>query len=294
MKIAFFADGPWSHLSIEKICNNKNFKIAFICGRYSHCDDYLKQKAKLLSVPFIQHKNIKEDDFKKKIKNFNYDIIVSMSFDQIFDIDLILSARNGAINCHAGKLPLYRGRNVLNWALINDEKEIGVTVHYMDEKIDNGDIILQRSIPVTDSDNYKTILDKSHYLCADILYDSLLRIKSGNVKRIKQSSTGLQPMYCVKRKEGDESINWNTSSREIFNFVRALSSPGPIARTKINEIEFKIKKIKYIENAPIYIGIPGSIIRKDNFHFLVKTLDSYVDIIDWESSVSPKVGDRFA
>ena len=294
MKIAYFADGPWSHLSLEKICNNKNFKIAFICGRYGNHDKHLEKKAKLLSVPFFQHKNIKSYDFKSKIKYHKYDLIVSMSFDQIFDIDLISSASLGAINCHAGKLPLYRGRNILNWALINGEKEIGVTVHYMDETIDNGDIILQKTIPILENDNYKTLLDKSYYLCADVLYNSLLIINSGKVQRIQQSNLGLEPMYCVKRKKGDEIINWESSSRQIFNFIRALSEPGPIATTKIKNAWFKIKKVRYIANAPKYIGIPGSVIRKDNHHFLVKTMDSYIEIIDWESSVTPKVGDRFS
>ena len=65
----------------------------------------------------------------------------------------------GAINCHAGKLPDYRGRNILNWALINDEKEFGITVHFIDEGIDTGDIILQESFEIKDSDNYKSLLD---------------------------------------------------------------------------------------------------------------------------------------
>lgn len=66
------------------------------------------------------------------------------------------------INCHAGKSPLYRGRNILNRALINDEKEFGITVHYVDEGIDTGDIILQRVYEITDEENYATLLDRAH------------------------------------------------------------------------------------------------------------------------------------
>ena len=76
------------------------------------------------------------------------------------------------INCHAGKLPFYRGRDILNWVLINDEKEFGITVHYMDEGIDTGDIILQRTFPITDEDSYKTLLERSYDECANILYNT--------------------------------------------------------------------------------------------------------------------------
>ena len=71
------------------------------------------------------------------------------------------------INCHAGKLPFYRGRNILNWALINDEKKFGITVHYVDEKIDCGDIILQRIFKITDKDN---ILDLSYHIAKALQY----------------------------------------------------------------------------------------------------------------------------
>ena len=81
-----------------------------------------------------------------------------MSFDQIFKNEIINAINNNIINCHAGKLPFYRGRNILNWVLINDEKKFGITVHYIDEKIDCGDIILQRLFKITDQDG-RTIYD---------------------------------------------------------------------------------------------------------------------------------------
>ena len=77
-----------------------------------------------------------------------------MSFNQIFKREMIDLPKYGTINCHAGKLPFYRGRNILNWALINDEKEFGITVHYMDEGIDTGDIIVQRTYPIGEEDDY--------------------------------------------------------------------------------------------------------------------------------------------
>ena len=77
-----------------------------------------------------------------------------MSFDQIFKEEIINIPPLKIINCHAGKLPFYRGRNILNWALINDEKEFGITVHYVDFGIDTGDSILQKNYEITDDDDY--------------------------------------------------------------------------------------------------------------------------------------------
>ena len=102
-----------------------------------------------------------------------------MSFDQIFKSEIIYLSKHKIINCHAGKLPFYRGRNVLNWVLINDE-EFGITVHYVDEGIDTGDIILQKKFPISDQDNYKTLLEKSYRMCKYFIW-SILMIKNNNV-----------------------------------------------------------------------------------------------------------------
>ena len=111
-----------------------------------------------------------------KIKKYDCDLLVSMSFNQIFKTSIL--SKYKIINCHAGKLPFYRGRNILNWVLINDEKEYGITVHYVDEGIDTGDIILQKTYPITDNDNYKTLLTNAQTECASLLYEALQKIKN--------------------------------------------------------------------------------------------------------------------
>ncbi|MEA1052839.1 formyltransferase family protein [Lamprobacter modestohalophilus] len=84
---------------------------------------------------------------------------------QIFKKSTIERLDLGAINCHAGKLPFYRGRNILNWALINDEEEFGITVHSVDTGVDTGDIIRQQCFPITDADDYSTLLERAYWLC---------------------------------------------------------------------------------------------------------------------------------
>jgi methionyl-tRNA formyltransferase len=213
-----------------------------------------------------------------------------MSFNQIFRKKIIDLTPIGIINCHAGKLPFYRGRNILNWALINDEKDFGITVHFVDEGIDTGDIVLQETFPITDNDSYKTLLNIAYSECAGILHKALIQIAQDDYSRVNQDTIHPIGSYCGMRSQGDETINWNDSSRNIFNFIRSICKPGPIARTKNGKNEIYINGSKYIKNAPHYIGTPGQVLKKTQDGFLVKTNDSFLEVYDFEGKI--KVGDR--
>jgi methionyl-tRNA formyltransferase len=293
IKIGYFADGPWSHLALKNILSNPTFKIDFICVRFDTQDPTLAKAALDLNVPLLAHHNINSEEFIKKVSDFKSDIFVSMSFNQIFKKTIIDLTPLKIINCHAGLLPYYRGRNILNWALINDEKEFGVTVHYVDEGIDTGDIILQKKISINDDDSYKSLLTKAYTECADVLFEALVQISENKVKRIPQNSISEYGLYCGQRKKGDELINWNQSSRQLFNFIRGVCSPGPMATTFADGVEVKINKSSFYAKAPSYIGIPGQVLSKTREGFLVKTSDSYIEIKEVVSNKKIKVGDRF-
>ena len=270
LNIGYFADGPWSHQAFTKLIQIPDISISFICGRYKTNDQILKNFAKEFKIDYLEHNDVNSSDFISLIKNYKCNLFVSMSFDQIFKKDIIKLMRHNIINCHAGKLPFYRGRSVLNWVLINDEKEFGITVHYIDEGIDSGDIILQRSYEITDLDDYKTLLNKAYIKCADILYEAILMLKKGDVKTQKQINIHPVGSYFSKRKKGDEILNWNQSSRAIFNFVRAIKSPGPCARAFIGKKEMKINQVECIENDQFSKFEIGTIIKKNLIIFWLK------------------------
>lgn len=293
MRIGYFADGPWSHNAFNLLIADKSLSIQFICVRNDTTDGTLKQLSKVHHIPYLKHENINSKEFIKDIKRYECELFVSMSFNQIFREEIINTPKYKTINCHAGKLPFYRGRNVLNWVLINDEKEFGITVHYVDNGIDTGDIILQNTYQITEQDNYKSLLEKSYIECAQVLYEAVKLIQSGEAPRIKQDSIHPYGFYCTRRKEGDELINWKDTSREIFNFTRAICSPGPMARSFVNGKEMKINRINFIENAPKYKGIEGSILKKDSDGFYVKTKDSFIKVAEFEINGKFRVGDRF-
>jgi methionyl-tRNA formyltransferase len=292
IKIGYFADGPWAHQAFIKIIQDKEIEIQFIVPRTDSTDNTLLEYAKAYNIPYHKGVKINSQEFYELAASYSCDLFVSMSFNQIFKTRIINLPKLKTINCHAGKLPFYRGRNILNWALINDEKEFGITVHYVDEGIDTGNIILQRTFPISDEDNYRTLLEIAFIECANLLYDAIKTIQKGDFQSIKQDEIHPVGFYCGVRSVGDEIINWNTSSREIYNFIRAICSPGPKATTFKNNSEVKINKARIIKNAPEYINTQGQIVGKTKDGFIVKTKDTTIEIFEVDSEINLKVGDK--
>ena len=292
IKIGYFADGPWSHKAFEKIIADSDLKIEFICVRFDTKDDTLKKYCSDYEIDYLMDKNINSKEFLEVIDQYNCDLFVSMSFNQIFKKTIINMPKLKTINCHAGKLPFYRGRNILNWVLINDEKEFGVTIHYVDEGIDTGDIILQKTFPITDIDNYSTLLYRAYEECSLLLLEAIKKIQYGTVKQKAQKLIHPVGFYCSGRQAGDEIIDWNQTTREIFNFIRAICSPGPKARTFLGKNEVHINCSEIIDSAPSYKGIPGSVLYANNDQFIVKTRNSFIRITEWECDAKIKIGGR--
>ena len=162
----------------------------------------------------------------------------------------------------------------------------------MNEGIDTGDIILQRCYPITDEDNYSTLLQRAYKGCANNLYDAIKDVQAGKLKVIVQKDIDQLGFYCTARKDGDERLNWNQKSRDIFNFVRAICRPGPEARTYLIDNEIKINMLQYLPDAPNYKGITGSVMGVESNAFLVKTLDSFVKVTEWSGCTRLSYGDR--
>lgn len=292
MVIGYFADGPWAHQAFEKIIQDETIQIAFICARYDKRDSLLQELGKKYGIDVLDTPNVNSPEFIHKIQEYKADLFVSMSFNQIFKSEIMNLPLLKTINCHAGKLPYYRGRNVLNWALINDEKEFGITVHYVDEGIDTGDIILQKTYEITDEDSYATLLERAYEGCAEVLYEAMKMVQYGKAQAVKQTTIDPIGMYCGMRREGDEILDWNQTSREIFNFVRALCFPGPQALSFLNQRPIKINRVKLVDGAHTYKGIPGQVIGRGKEGFYIKTSDSMIEMAEYSYEGKIKIGDR--
>lgn len=292
MKIGYFADGPWAHKAFEKIIADSSLEIQFVTVRYDKRDEELIKRAEAHHIPIELSPNINSAAFVDRMKAYDTDLFVSMSFNQIFKTEMINLPRYKSINCHAGKLPFYRGRNILNWALINDEKEFGITVHYFDEGIDTGDIILQETYPITDEDTYATLLDRAYDGCADVLYRAIKMIQDNKVERMVQSDIDSVGSYCGIREPGDEIIDWTQTSREVFNFIRALCIPGPQAISWINGKKISINRARMVAGAHVYKNTVGQIVGKTKDGFIVKTGDTILEVVEYTYDGRVKMGDR--
>ncbi len=285
MNLGIFADGVWGLNFLKKIDKDKRFLIKYVCGR-KKIDKDIKNFVLKKKIPFFVFKKIKSDLAFKIINSFKTDLIVSMSYDQIFDSRIISMNKYPPINCHAGMLPQYRGRNVINWAIINGEKTLGITVHFVDNKIDTGDIISQKKIKILRKDNYNTLLNKCYKECPKLLSSSLIKIyKNPKLKTVSQKNLG-KGFYCRKRVKGDEIIDFNNKTKYLNNFIRALIFPGPNAQFQKGKNKIFFIKSQILDKRKTSNKYKvGQIINFKNKYFDVNTRDGAIRILKWKTNI---------
>lgn len=191
------------------------------------------------NIPVFQPIKIKND--YEKLTEEKIDLIVTCAYGQIIPKEVLNLPKYGCINVHASILPKYRGSAPIQWAIINGDKETGVTIMYMDEGMDTGDIISISKMAITSDDNVGTMHDKLSILGAQTLEKELKSIFDGSVIRIKQGDNWtLAPM--IKRE--DEHLNFNDYGENIINRIRAFN-PWPLANTLIDNKEIKIIEAEF-------------------------------------------------
>jgi len=272
MRILFFGDGPWATNSLRRL-TEEGWTLLGVVIRVRPTDPALLTAAEALKLPVFQPKQVNSADFVAQVAGVRPDLNLSVSYDQILRRPILGTAPLGFINFHAGKLPYYRGRNVINWAIINDEREIGMTAHYVDEGIDTGDILLQRTLPIAWTDTYGDVLGNVIAAFPDLVAKAVRLIASGQAQR--QPQAHLPGTYLAGRGEGDEWLDWSDSSRDLYNKVRAITHPGPGARTLLGDQVVIIWRSFYDPSWPVYRATPGQVVgRRPGEGVLVKTGDS--------------------
>ena len=186
----------------------------------------VKELALKNSIKVFSPNSIKED--YQEILSLNPDIIITCAYGQIIPEEVIYFPKYDTVNVHASLLPSYRGGAPIQRAIMNGEKEMGVTIMYTDKGMDSGDIIKSNSFLVDDNDTYDVISEKMSKMGAELLLDVLPSIIDGTCTREKQDSSLVSFAPVIKRE--DEHIDFNNSSLSIHNKIRGLSSvPGAYA-----------------------------------------------------------------
>lgn len=210
------------------------------------------------NIPVFQPVRIRKD--YEELKKLDIDLIVTCAYGQIIPKEVLDLPKRGCVNVHASILPKYRGSAPIQWAIMNGDKKTGVTIMYMDEGMDTGDIIKIAEITILDTDNVGTMHDKLSILGRDTLESVLNNLLNGIVIGIKQTDDyTLAPM--IKRE--DEKIDFNNKGINIINKIRALN-PWPLANFVINDHEIKVIEAEFKEGNSKGVGKIVEI-TKDNF-----------------------------
>src|SRR5699024_1181230 len=193
--------------------------------------------AEELGIKVFQPDNIKDASSIEVLKEADPDIIVTAAYGQILPKELLELPAYGAINVHASLLPKFRGGAPIHHAILQGEKTTGITIMYMAEGMDSGDIISQSAIDIKDEDDTGILHDKLSRLGSELLLDTLPAIFEGRNNKTEQNHD--EATYSPNISKEDELLDFNRSAVEVFNHIRGLS-PFPGAYTMLEDKRFKI------------------------------------------------------
>ena len=246
-------------------------------GRKSQlCTPPVKNIALDSGLKIVQPENVNDKIIIEKLKEINPDVITVVAFGQKISSEILDLPRYKCINIHASLLPKYRGAAPINWALINGEEETGVTSIILQEKMDAGRMIIQKSIRINPDETAGKLNNRLSTLGAEVLMDSLKQIETGTAKYTLQDEKLVT--YAPKLKKKDGLINWNHSTEEIHDFVRGMN-PWPTAYTTLTRNDSK-ERIIILETE---LDTPSD--TETN-----KTLGTIIDISDRGIKVATKNG----
>lgn len=204
----------------------------------------IKKRALELGLEVYQPDSINSTESINKLRGLSPDCIVVIAFGQILKREVLDIPRYGCINIHASLLPKYRGAAPINWAIINGEKETGITIMEIDEGLDTGDMLNYKKIPIMEEDDSETIHDKLSILGSQLIVETIEGLKDGSVVKVPQDDS--LSTYASMLSKDTGKIDWNSSGGKIENLVRGLK-PWPSAYMIYNGENVKIHKVKVAE-----------------------------------------------
>ncbi len=276
-RIVFMGTPPFAATVLKKLLENDDYNVV---GVVTQPDKLVGRKKVLTPTPVklvaVEHNievfqptNIKED-YKAVIK-MEPEIIITAAYGQILPKDLLEFPKYKCINVHASLLPAYRGGAPIHRAIINGEKKTGVSIMYMVEKMDAGDIISQAEIEISDADDTGTMFEKLANLGSDLLSQTLPSIFAKSINVTKQDEHLVTYAKNITRSE--EKIDWQLTAKQIDHYIRGMT-PFPTCYTVIDNLNIKVFKASIID---IEVSAKaGEIINISNDGIEVATSDNKV------------------
>ena len=235
----------------------------------------VKQVAVAHDIEVLQPQKISGSDEMARAIELAPDLIVTAAFGQFLPTKLLKAAKVAAVNVHASLLPKYRGGAPVHYAIMNGDKETGVSIMFMEKKMDAGDVLSQRAIPITDQDDVGSMFDKLSVVGRDLLLETLPKLLAGDITPVKQDPE--QVTFAPTIKSDEERVDISLSAHLIDCKVRALR-PFPTAHVYLNGVRTKLWHVTILDQQTDLK--PGQLVSRDKHHLAIATGDQGVLSLD--------------
>jgi methionyl-tRNA formyltransferase len=263
MRIVFIGTGEIGVPTLKALLNSEHEVIAVVTqpdkpvGREQRIEPPpIKKAIAETRIPILQPAKIKDPGIIEEIPGLTPDVIVVVAYGQILPRDVLEIPRLACLNLHASLLPRWRGAAPIQAAIAAGDCETGITVMYMDEGLDTGDILLQRNVDILPNDTGGSLHDRLAQVAPETLLESLRLLAVGNAVRIPQDNA--RATHAPKLKREDGKIDWSESAEAIERKIRAYN-PWPGAFMKIDRQNLKIFSASLVD----LTGQPGEVLRND-------------------------------
>jgi methionyl-tRNA formyltransferase len=221
--------------------------------------DRIRQYTKSIKGQFFLTKTLNHQTLQSLLKNKKIDLALVVSWRYLISPQIYNQPKFGTYVFHDSLLPEYRGFSPTVWAIINGEKQTGVTLFKIAQDVDSGKIVDQKSIPIKLTDDIAMVMEKATLSYLKILHKNIKKLLSHKIKLSKQDHTWAS--FTCKRLPEDNQINWSQSSKIIYNLIRAVTNPYPGAFTFLNGKKLIIWQAQMIPNYKKYVGrVPGRVV----------------------------------
>lgn len=234
----------------------------------------VKKYAQKQGLRILQPKNLKAAEFIEELRSLNANLQIVVAFRMLPEVVWAMPAL-GTFNLHGSLLPKYRGAAPINWAVINGDKETGVTTFFLKQEIDTGDMILQKTLPIGENETAGDVHDRLMELGAEAVLQTVRAIENQTVTPEKQQET--EATKAPKLFHHTCQIDFNQPTEVVHNFIRGLS-PYPAAWTTLDGQELKI--LRTMKDLTWHELQPGSIYSDSKHFFKIATADGFLDVLE--------------
>lgn len=286
MRIAFVGAVEGSKIALEALVSAGRAPGMLLtlpgakADRHSDHSD-LSPLAKSARMEIVETTNVNDERTLARLRAFRPDLVLVIGWSQICKAEFRSAASRGCLGFHPAALPMLRGRGVIPWTILSDQKTTGSTLFWLDEGVDSGPVLLQRRFDVARDETARTLYDKHTRNLSEMIVEAVERLESGATRGADQDECDAS--YCARRRPEDGLIDWGKAASEIECLIRAVGDPYPGAFTYARDRKIVLAGAKVQPNNGRYMGLTGQVQIHTSSGFLVLCGDgNCLEVTDWQ------------